>query len=451
MTTHPRSFLSGLPCSVLGIARSGFAAANWLAAAGADVLASDPRPLAEWPEGLDPRVRVVDGRNEVRPGDLVIISPGIKPSSPAFALAHARGREVWSDLELFGRLCPAPVVAITGTDGKSTTTAMIGEVFRAGGRPPQVGGNIGTAAMGILDSVDPGGVAVLEVSCFQLVHTHTLRPRVAVLTNLAEDHVDYHGSFDAYVDAKRRLLQAMGEGDAVVLNRDDPLLDAWDLPPGCRRLTFGGAPPPVRRDASWVQDGRIFVQTGDGPEALLALRDLHVVGGHNVQNAQAAALAGLALGLEPAAVASALCAFPGLEHRMEFVAEHRGVRYYNDSKATNPHAAGAVLEALEGSVVLIAGGSEKGSDFGDLGRLIAARTRAVVLNGQTRARLAAAIPPGHPVQVVEGLEEAVQVAAGLAGPGDMVVLAPACASFDQFRDFEHRGREFKRMVAALAG
>jgi len=446
-----RSDLEGASISVLGVARSGLAAANWLAAAGADVLASDLRPRDRWPEGLDPRIKAADGRNEVRERDLVIISPGVRPGSPAFELAHAAGREVWSDIELFGRLCPAPVAAITGTDGKSTTTAMIGEVFRACGRPPVVAGNIGTGAMGVLDDVDPDGAAVLEVSCFQLVHTHSLRPRVAVLTNIAEDHVDYHGSFDAYVNTKRRILRAMGDGDAVVLNRDDTILSSWDLPAETRRLTFGVDRPVETRDAAWVEDGRIVVDAGGGPAALMDAADLRVVGGHNVLNAMAAALTGAAMGFAAADVAGALRAFPGLEHRMEFVAEVDGVRWYNDTKATNPHAAGAVLEALDGPVVLIAGGSDKDSDFTALGRLIAARTRAVVLNGETRNRLAAAIPAGHPAEVVAGMEEAVRVAAGLARPGDMVVLAPACASFDQYGDFEHRGREFKRMVHALSG
>ena len=444
-----RDELKGVGISVLGIARSGLAAANWLVAAGADVLASDLRPRDRWPAGLDPRVVVADGRNAVREGDLVIISPGIRPDSETYAMAHARGREVWSDIELFGQLCPAPVIAITGTDGKSTTTVMIGEVFDRCGRPAVVGGNIGTGAMGVLDDVDPAGVAVLEVSCFQFVHVHSLRPRVAVLTNLAEDHVDYHGSFEAYVAAKRKILQAMGEGDAVVLNRDDPILSAWDLPAGTRRLTFGSTRPAETRDAAWVEDGRIVVDPGAGPTPVLDVADLKVVGGHNVLNAMAALLTGAAMDLTLPDVGAALAAFPGLEHRMEFVDTVDGVRWFNDTKATNPHAAGAVLEAIDGSVVLIAGGSEKGSDFSELGALIAARTKAVVLNGETRERLAAAIPAGHRVAVVEGMEEAIRVAAEIAEAGDMVVLAPACASFDQYNDFEHRGREFKRIVRAL--
>ena len=446
-----REDLKGARISVLGIARSGFAAANWLAGAGADVLASDLRPREKWPEGLDPRVEVADGRNEVRDGDFVIISPGIRPDSPTYELAHSRGREVWSDIELFGRLCEAPVIAITGTDGKSTTTAMIGEVFEACGRPPVVGGNIGWGAMGVLDDITTDGVAVLEVSCFQLVHTLTLRPQVAVLTNIAEDHVDYHGSFDAYVDAKRRILQAMGAGDAVVINREDPILATWDLPEGARVLSFGFNRPGLTRDCAWTEGNRIFIDVGDGPEPWMEAEDLKVVGGHNLLNAMAAALTGVAMGLGQRQTVQALEDFPGLEHRMEYVDEVHGVRWYNDTKATNPHAAGAVLEAIDDPVVLIAGGSEKGSDFSDLGRLIAERTRAVVLNGETRDRLAAAIPAGHPVVIVEGMEEAIHEAAGLAEEGDMVILAPACASFDQFNDFEHRGREFKRMVRALQG
>jgi UDP-N-acetylmuramoylalanine--D-glutamate ligase len=444
-----RDELKGARISILGIARSGLAAANWLVAAGADVLASDLRPRDQWPEGLDPRVTIADGRNEVRDGDLVIISPGIRPDSETYAMAHRKGREVWSDIELFGRLCPAPIIGITGTDGKSTTTVMIGEVFKACGRPSVVGGNIGTGAMGVLDAVDPAGVAVLEVSCFQFVHVDTLRPKVAVLTNLAVDHVDYHGSFEAYVAAKRKILQAMGEGDTVVLNRDDPILRTWDMPTGTRRMTFGFARPEETRDAAWVEDGKVFFDVGDGPKAQMYTGDLRVVGGHNVLNAMAAGLCAAAMGLDLRRAVEALENFPGLEHRMEFVDEVDQVRWFNDTKATNPHAAGAVLEAIDGSVVLIAGGSEKGSDFEELGALIAERTKAVVLNGETRDRLAAAIPAGHRVEVVEGMEEAIQVAAQIAEAGDMVVLAPACASFDQYNDFEHRGREFKRLVRAL--
>jgi UDP-N-acetylmuramoylalanine--D-glutamate ligase len=433
--------------SVLGIARSGLAAANWLAGRGLDVLASDLRPLKDWPiDQLHPDVKIAAGENNVRAGDVVVISPGIKPGSETWNLAHALGSEVISDIELFARLCPCPIVAITGTDGKTTTTTMIGEIFRQAGRHVIVAGNIGNPVMGELDNLTPASVAVIEVSCFQLTHIYSLRPRVTVLTNIAKDHVDYHGSFEAYIQAKQRILQAQGPGDMVVWFAEDPILKTWEFPAGVVAQGFGLAEP---GPGAWCEAGLISYDLGNGPRGLLPVDELQVIGGHNWQNVQAAALATMALGISPAVIADTMKGFPGVEHRMELVAEVSGVRYYNDTKATNPHAAETVLNALEGGIILLAGGSEKGSDFSSFGQLIAKKTKAVVLNGQTRERLGQSIPAGHPVHMTETLEEAVSMAHELASAGDLVVLAPACASFDQFKDFEHRGREFKRWVKAL--
>lgn len=434
--------------SVLGIARSGLAAANYLAAHGCDVLASDLRPLDQWPP-VHPGVQIAAGVNRVRPGDTVVISPGVKPGSETFKMAHELGREVISDIELFSRLCPCPIVAITGTDGKSTTTTMVGEILRTTGRRVVVAGNIGNPVMGELDQLTPEDFVVLEVSCFQLIHVYTMAPRVAILTNIAKDHVDYHGSFEAYVEAKKRVMQAMGPGGTVIRFHEDPILASWVLPEGVRELDFGFLRP--RGFGAWIEQGGLTFDLGLGPRRLLGTDQLKVIGGHNMLNALSAGLAGLAMGVSEEQVAAALAAFPGLEHRMELVEEIDGVRYYNDTKATNPHAAESVLNALDGEIILLAGGSEKGSDFTELGALIARKTRAVILNGQTRDRLAQAIPQGHPTYLTDTLEQAVQLARQLSRPGDKVVLAPACASFDQFIDFEHRGREFKRWVRGLAG
>ena len=438
------------PVSVLGLARSGLAAANWLAARGARVLVSDPKKAAELPvDKLHPSVELHPEGNFVREGDLVVISPGIKPSSAAWALAHAKGSEVISDIELFARLCPCPIAAVTGTDGKSTTVTLLHHLVEAWGRKAVLAGNIGFAVMDKLDELDANSVAVLEISCFQLTHTPSIKPKVSVFTNIAEDHVEYHGSMAAYIEAKKILMQNQGPGDSVVINADDQELLSWQMPAGVQRRLYGTTRPWVTAGRCWVEGNAIWLDEGPGPEKLVGAEELQIIGGHNLMNAMSAAQGALSLGVDRETLRRGLRSFSGLEHRMEFVRELDGVRWYNDSKATNPHAAGAVLEALEGGLIVIAGGSEKGSDFGDLGRLIAARTKAAVLNGGTAQRIADAIPAGHPVHLVPTLGEAILKARELARPGDLVVLAPACASFDQFKDFEHRGRVFKDLVRAL--
>ncbi len=438
--------VEGKSFSVLGLARSGLAAANYLARNGADVFVSDRAPAQKLPlDKLDPRVTVCAGEEKVRQGDVVVISPGIKPGTPAHSMAHELGSEVISDIELFYRLSPAPVLAVTGTDGKSTTTALLGELCAAAGFPVFVGGNIGVACMDGLKQLSKEGLAVLEVSCFQLTHCYQLRPRVALVTNIAEDHVEYHGSFEEYVEAKRRIFQSMGAGDTLVLNGDDELLATWQTPAGCRRRTFGWS----QGGEAWCDGQSIFLKRDGEYRRLVDLDRLKLVGRHNAENVMAALLCIDGLFADAFDLVEAIKAFPGLEHRMEFVAKVNGVDFYNDSKATNPHAAMAVVNSFPGNFVVLAGGYEKGSDFGELGRLIAVKTRAAVLYGATRERLAAVIPQGHPVFLVETLQQAIAKSLELALPGDSVVLAPACASFDQFSDFEERGRKFKDWVRQL--
>ncbi len=429
--------------SVLGLARTGVAAANWLARHGFDVLASDPKPASELPlDKLHPAVKTAPGRNEVREGDVVIISPGIKPNTPAWNLAHEKGSQVLSDIDLFGRLCPCPIVAITGTDGKSTTTALTGELLRGAGYKTFVGGNIGLACMEGLDDLTSESVAVLEVSCFQLTHCPSFSPAVALVTNIAEDHVEYHGSMEAYIEAKQQIYANMGPGQRLVLNGDDPEIAKWRVPAGVEVRRFGWK----KEYEVWADDQAVYVdgrrQHGHG--------ELKLQGRHNVENIMAAVAAVEGRFATANRFLPALREFPGLEHRMEFVATVNGVSWYNDSKATNPHAATAVLTAFSERFWLLAGGYEKGSDFTEFGRLVAAKTLGAVLFGVTKQRIADTIPSGHPVHIVENLPQAVAKVAELARPGERVILAPACASFGEFKDFEHRGRVFKELVRHLA-
>ncbi len=443
-------WVKGRRFSVLGLARSGHAAAKALAERGADVVASDLRAREDIPP-LPAGVEVVSGENHVREGDTVIISPGIRPDSPVFAMAHEKGAEVWSDVELFWRLSPAPMLAVTGTDGKSTTTMLLGKMIEASGQPVFIGGNIGIPLCSGLDELTPHHVVVAEISCFQLVHCPTLRPRVAVFTNIAVDHVDYHGSFEAYQGAKRSLADQMGDGDTIVWNVDDREIGAWSWPEAPARWTFS------RREAQnpglFVRDGELCVVVpNEDPFVLTRTADIRVPGPHNLENAMAAAGAALAFGVSVAAIRDTLHSYPGLEHRIEFVREVDGVAFYNDSKATNPHAALAGMTAFgDAPMVVIAGGSEKGSDFSEVGELLHGGARGVVLIGETARRIGEAISDGGPpVEYAADLDAAVASAHRLAKGEGVVTLCPVCASFDMFQDFEHRGREFKAAVERFA-
>lgn len=437
--------LRGGRFTVVGAAKSGIAAANALARRGADVLLVDiadkPRPA-----GLDAAVAYQGGTNAVRPGDTAVLSPGIPEVSPVRAEIAAAAGEVIGEVELFFRLCPAPVLAVTGTDGKSTTTTMLGDIVAASGRHTWVGGNLGTPLCQGLDAITEQSVVVAEVSGFQLTTCDTFRPRVAVITNIAHDHLDYHGGFEPYQAAKRRIWQRMEPGDVLIVNADDPYIARWDLPRGPEKLTFSTS---GREDADGrLADGILWVSEQGQPVPLMPRGALPVPGRHNVANALAAAQAAVAFGVDVETARAALRVYRGLPHRLQWVAEIDGVVWIDDSKATNPNAASAGLAAMERPTVLLAGGSDKGSDFSAYGALLRQKTRAVVLFGETRQALADAIGPDHPVTLVADLAAAVEVAGQLARPGDAVLLSPACASFDQFRDFVHRGQVFQELVQA---
>jgi len=447
---HGRSF------SVVGLARSGVAAANTLARLGADVLASDSRAAEaahDLVKTLDSRVQVVFGKNVVRPGDDVVMSPGVPPRAPIFSEARAAGCRILSEVQLFQELRPdATIAAITGTDGKSTTTSWLGAIC-ARARTTFVGGNIGIPLSGAVLDLEEGQLVVAEISNAQLETAPAFHPKVAVVTNIAPEHLDYHGSFEAYVAAKHRIIDNLGPGDTAVL-RNDPLLSSWVLPEGARRWLFGrqGAPIPNGVDGLYVNDGQLVLRVGTNVTPLLPVGALALRGLHNVENAMAAAGAALALGIDVDVVRVGLSDFTGLEHRLERVRTLHGVTWHNDSKATNPHAALAGLTAFsDKALVVIAGGSAKGADFTEWADGVVPKASHVVVNGATAEAMVIALAGRVPVSRVADLAAGVAAAAVLTrewGAAD-VVLSPACASFDQFRDFEHRGRVFKALVAEL--
>jgi len=442
----------GVRFSVVGAGRSGLAAANLLARHGGDVLLVELRADAARPESLDARVAFRAGTNDIRPGDVAVLSPGIPEVSPLRASIAAQAVDSIGEIELFYRLLPAatPILAVTGTDGKSTVTTMLGDIVAASGRPTFVGGNLGNPLCDELDRLTPAHAVVAEVSCFQLSTCRDFRPHIAVVTNIAPDHTDYHGSFAAYQAAKRLIWQAMTEADVLVVNGDDARIAAWTLPrrPLIRRFSLVSADADARVVGSG-SEMRLEVRASGafGERLYIMMRhELPLLGRHNVQNALAAAQMAVDFGISPAVVRRALSAYRPLPHRLAIVGTIDGVTWVDDSKATSPNAATAGLMAMETPIVMMLGGSSKAADFTELAAIVRRRAHAVVCFGATRELIAQAIGE-HPKAVVETLRAAVAAARALARPGDTVLFSPACASFDEFSSYAHRGEVFAALVA----
>jgi len=436
---------------VVGLGKSGMSVVRFLARQGAHFAVVDtrenPPELAALRERF-PQVEVRCGALEedflCRASELYV-SPGLALATPALQAAAARGVRLSGDIELFARHARAPIVAITGSNAKSTVTTLVGEMARAAGRRVAVGGNLGTPALDLLDE----GVElyVLELSSFQLETTHQLNAEVATCLNVSEDHMDRYADLQAYHLAKHRIFRGARQ---VVVNRDDPLsrpLVADRLP--C--WSFGLGRPDFKGFGLLEENGEKHLAFQF--EALLPARELKIRGAHNQANALAALALGHAAGLPLAPMLATLKTFAGLAHRCQWLRERHGVGYYDDSKATNVGAALAAIGGLgadiPGKLVLIAGGDGKGADFSPLRRPAAEHCRAVILLGRDAGRLAEALDGAVPLVRVQTLDEAVARAALLAEPGDAVLLSPACASLDMFRNFEERGRLFAQAVEAL--
>ncbi len=438
------------PFLVVGLARSGQAAARMLAARGELVRGVD----SGHPEGAEGLggvgVEVVldtDGLAQLEGTRTVVKSPGVPREAPAIAAALERGIEVVGELELAWRALPNRFLAVTGTNGKTTTAELLGHVYRGAGEPVAVAGNVGTALSELVGTVEPEATIVCECSSFQLEDTSLFAPECAVFLNLAPDHLDRHSGLDSYLAAKLRIFANQGNDDVAVYNADDPAL-AGDLGGCARRVAFCAGADPDCEVA--LAGGTIFY---DG-EPLVEVAELGLFGDHNVANAMAAAAAALSMGLGREAVRAGLRSFAGVAHRLEPVAEVGGVRYVNDSKATNVAAASVGLRAFAGGVHAILGGSEKGEAFAPLLEPVRERCAACYLIGDTAERLAAELAPaaaaGIALHRCEGLAAAVARAAAAAAPGEVVLLSPACASFDAFADYEARGERFREIVGRLA-
>jgi UDP-N-acetylmuramoylalanine--D-glutamate ligase len=442
----------GQRVTVVGAAASGIAAATLLAKHGALVTLSDVRASVPDAERLRAQGVVLElGGHQTgtfTSADLIVTSPGVPPEQPALEAARARGVQIVGEIELASWWLKGRVIAITGTKGKSTTTALAGRMLQSAGFHVTVGGNIGRPLSGQVEESTPATLHVVETSSFQLEQTETFRPWIAVMLNFSPDHLDRHKTVEAYGAAKAKVFRNQHDTDWAVINADDPA--TLELARGARATPryfarHGKLDRGVVIEGDWIAE-----RTAAASERLVPLSAIHLIGPHLVDDVMAAAAVGAIAGAAPQAMTAAVETFRGLEHAMELVAEIGGVRFVNDSKATNVVSARRSLESFDRGVVAIMGGRFKGGDLTLLREPLAQRARAVVTIGESKALFGSALAGAVDVQEADSMQDAVAKAFALAQPAGVVVLAPACASFDMFQDYADRGRRFKEEVRRLA-
>jgi len=439
---------------VIGMAKSGIAAAKLLASEGWQVTVNDSRADADLSELRDFPVRQVLGEAPdalVEETDLIVVSPGVPLNLPFAKLAREQGKPIISELELGFRHLACPCAAITGTNGKTTTTCLLGMILRRAGYNTMVSGNIGDPITGMVMGTRKEDRMVVEVSSFMLEAVDTFRPKVSAILNITEDHLNRHGTMKNYIACKERIFANQKAGDVLVLNYDDTVTRAMARRARCKVLFFS-----IRSKVKagvCIMDDRICYIDHEGAEPVIMGRpaEVRIPGKHNLSNALAATAMALAMGVEPAVVRYTLAAFEGVEHRIEYVITVGGIRYINDSKGTNVDSSLAAIRAMELPTVLIAGGSDKHADFHPMIQGFTKKIRALVVMGQTGPQIeAAALDEGFTKIIrAESMEDAVLKATAAAGPGWNVLLSPACASFDMFKNYEERGRIFKELVFRL--
>jgi UDP-N-acetylmuramoylalanine--D-glutamate ligase len=458
---------SGKKVIVIGAARQGTALSRYLASKGAQVILTDMHSLDELPanlpdlEKLGIQLRLGGHPLELLEGaDLVCVSGGVPLTIPFIQAALQRGIPLSNDSQIFLEACPAQVIGITGSSGKTTTTALVGLMaqkyfeMKQNGHRAWVGGNIGNPLIEQVDQIDEDDLVVLELSSFQL-ELMTRSPQIAAILNITPNHLDRHGSMQAYIAAKSRILRFQHAGDVAILNRDDP--GSWSLAEHLKSdlISFGFQKPDSKQNGTYIYKDAIWLQLGRESLKMLPLEWIQLPGRHNIANVLAACAIAAAASLALPAIQTAIEEFTGIPHRLEFIRNINGADWYNDSIATAPERTMAAIEAFEGPLVLLLGGRDKNLPWDDLAQLIHQRVRAVVLFGEAAGlieRALGAVKKGETLQVISRcntLEEAVQAAAKLAQPGDTVLLSPGCTSFDAFKDFEERGEYFRKLVNAL--
>jgi len=445
--------LKGMRVLVIGLARTGVATALFCAERGAVVTATDSRSAAELGESVEKltsvgvRLKFDDPASQLLHGQqLIVPSPGVPADDSTLIRARELKIPVCSEIELAYRFLLGTLIGITGSNGKTTTTSLIEHILRRAGISTVLAGNIGTPLIARVAETTESTLTVAELSSFQLELIETFRPNISVLLNLTPDHLDRHRTFAAYAAAKARIFENQTERDFAILNLDDPA--SLEFAPSRPQLFWFSRKTNVEQGA-FVRGGLIIFRRAGIEEDILYCHDIPLPGAHNLENVLAAVCAARLAGVRPDKIAEGVRSFAGVEHRIEFVAEIHGVRYYNDSKATNVDATIKALEAFPGRIVVILGGKDKGSDYAPLIPLLQEKAIQTLLIGAATEKIANEIGKSVPVERAQTLSRAVEIAAKTAQSGDVVLLAPACASFDQFENYEDRGRKFKQFVHAL--
>lgn len=449
--------LTGKKCLIVGMGKSGLAVAKRLSLLGAEVFISDQKSELE----LKEQIEQLDGFNvSLLIGEdyrflpeglgLLIISPGVPLAVPPVQKAYANNIPVISEIELAYQLTEAPIVAITGTNGKTTTTRLMGQIFKDANLKVLVGGNIGNPLIDEVIKAESEHIIVAEVSSFQLETIDRFRPYISIILNLAEDHLDRHGSFLNYINAKARIFENQTEKDYLILNGDDPQVVALGAKVKQAKVVLFSQEA-VLKQGVWIEDKLIVANLSGEKITICPIEEIRIKGKHNLENTLAAVTAALLCGVSPQSIASTLKTFPGVEHRLESVAVIKGVEYINDSKGTNPDSTLKALSSYDRPLVLIAGGKDKGTDFASLAKAVSQRVKHLVLIGQAADKIQSAVHEVgfQNIHRAGSMEEAVEISANLAESGDIVLLSPACASFDMFNNFEERGLVFKAAVRNL--
>jgi len=453
--------VAGKKVLVMGAARSGIACARFLAARGAIVALNDAQPLEKWSsEALALKSDGVGLLPGELPGwlldslELVVISPGVPTKVIPLRYAERAGAEVIGEVELASRYLKGRIVAITGTNGKTTTTSLIGEILKDAGMPTLVGGNIGTPLISLVESSRDDGWTVVEMSSFQLETIKEFHPTVALVLNVTPNHMDRYESFTDYAAAKHRIFMNQEPGDVAILNADDEIVSSWES--GLRAHVARFSVDQQLEEGLFLRGRELLSRTRAGERVLLTRNEMKLRGRHNVENVLAALAAGLACGAAPESMRETIGRFQPVEHRLEFVSEIEGIKFYNDSKATSVDATLKALEAFAdeseeeaGKIILILGGRGKKAPYTPLAPLIQKKARKLILIGEDAETIATELGDFAPSERATDMKDAVSRAFKSAQPGDVVLLAPACASFDMFESFEHRGKVFKEEVSSL--
>lgn len=440
---------------VVGLGRSGVAAALFLQDHGARVAVSDTKSEGQLQKEisilLERGISLETGQHSertFRDQDLIVVSPGVPSDQPQLQHARALGIPVIGEVELACRFLQGRIIAITGSNGKTTTTTLVGEILSKSGKKTLVGGNIGTPVISLAEKSSPEHLVVLEISSFQLETIVQFRPWIAAILNITPDHLDRHRTFQAYIDAKARIFENQQPGDFAVLNADDPTcIPLKNKSKGS--VDWFSRKQPVE-NGTYVRDDQIVFRSSGHDVAVLPVKDIQLKGAHNLENVLAAVCVTMLAGCDPQEVRKAVAGFGGVEHRLEPVATINGVGYYNDSKATNVDATIKALESFPGNIHIILGGKDKGSDYTVLVPLLRERAKGAYLIGAAAEKIASQIQGATRMIQSDTLDRAIRQASEAAASGDIVLLAPACASFDQFENYEQRGRIFKELVHALA-